>query len=462
MLPLADLLYADPYAVLMAGVTYGRYLGLHQAAGVACHHLAFSQDTIEWQIWIDAGDKPLPRKLVISYVQEPGEPQYSAIIRRWSLESEVPEGLFTFEAPEGAQKIDAEGHEAARGRGRPAPRRRLRREDADAGQESSVLAAARVRGGGDDPAARAARGARLRAASRRRRWRPSIARIGQQRQPQRRGHGRELVERALERHHQPHDVGQQLEPHDHGPDPERARRRRASRNVTKSGDEVTVNRNVQTSSGASKSSQKTYEMDDGRVESVERDVQATSRSGQTANWEGKAERSGAGWEFEGEGNNKYGQKVEAEGYGARGPYGGGVVADVEGGRYGDRTVVAGGAYGGPVHAANASLRRPSLQLPRPLVLRLRRRLLSALHLPRRSVLRLHAPALGLLLLDGPGRRHRADDRGHGDALLGRHLLQDDLRRGGDAVPGRRAAGGGDASPRAPRCPPTGPPSPSPG
>jgi Family of unknown function (DUF6515) len=126
----------------------------------------------------------------------------------------------------------------------------------------------------------------------------------------------------------------------------------ASRDVSKSGDEVTVDRNVQTSSGASKSSQKTYEMDDGRVQSVERDVQATSRSGQTASWEGKAERSGYGWEFEGEGKNRYGQEVKAEGYGARGPYGSGVVADVEGGRYGDRTVVAGKAYGGPVHAAS--------------------------------------------------------------------------------------------------------------
>ena len=125
----------------------------------------------------------------------------------------------------------------------------------------------------------------------------------------------------------------------------------ANRNVTKSGDEVTVNRNAQSSSGASKSSQKTYEMDDGHVESVERNTQATNKYGQSASWEGKAERSGAGWEFEGEGHNKYGQKVEAEGYGARGPYGGGVVADVEGGRYGDRTVVAGRAYGGPVHAA---------------------------------------------------------------------------------------------------------------
>jgi hypothetical protein len=107
VVPLADFLHADPYAVLTAGVTYGRYLGLHQAAGVACHHLAFSQPTIEWQVWIDAGEHPLPRKLVISYVQEPGEPQYSAVIRRWNLDAKVPEGLFTFEAPEGAQKVDA-------------------------------------------------------------------------------------------------------------------------------------------------------------------------------------------------------------------------------------------------------------------------------------------------------------------------------------------------------------------
>jgi len=103
-----DFLFSDPYAVLIEEVTYGRYLGIHKAAGVQCHHLAFSQETIEWQIWIDAGERPLPRKLVISYVQEPGEPQYSAVIRRWNLESRVPEGLFTFEAPEGAQRIDAQ------------------------------------------------------------------------------------------------------------------------------------------------------------------------------------------------------------------------------------------------------------------------------------------------------------------------------------------------------------------
>ena len=104
--PLADLLYSDPYAVLTEGVLYGRYLGLHRAAGVLCHHLAFVQDTIEWQIWIDAGDDPLPRKFVITYVREPGEPQYSAILHKWHLDPAFPQGLFAFQAPPGAERVD--------------------------------------------------------------------------------------------------------------------------------------------------------------------------------------------------------------------------------------------------------------------------------------------------------------------------------------------------------------------
>jgi hypothetical protein len=122
-----------------------------------------------------------------------------------------------------------------------------------------------------------------------------------------------------------------------------------SRNVTKDGDSLTIDRNVQSSSGASVSKQKEVEFDDGRVESVERNVSATDRYGRTAQYEGKAEREGYGWEFEGEGKNRYGQNVEVDGYGARGYYGSGVVADVEGGRYGNRTVVAGRPYGGAAY-----------------------------------------------------------------------------------------------------------------
>jgi|SRR5688572_12322660 hypothetical protein len=105
--PLADLLYSDPYAVLNQEVTYSKYLGLHRAAGVLCHHLVFAQPTIEWQIWIESGDQPLPRQLVITYVREPGEPQYTAVLTKWRMTQAIPDNLFRFEAPEGAQRVDA-------------------------------------------------------------------------------------------------------------------------------------------------------------------------------------------------------------------------------------------------------------------------------------------------------------------------------------------------------------------
>lgn len=105
--PLADLLYSDPYRVLTGAASYSKYLGIHRAAGVPSHHLVFAQETIEWQIWIDAGDQPLPRKMIITYVREPGEPQYMATISRWRLSPELPDSLFLFEPPAGAARVDA-------------------------------------------------------------------------------------------------------------------------------------------------------------------------------------------------------------------------------------------------------------------------------------------------------------------------------------------------------------------
>jgi hypothetical protein len=105
--PLADLLYADPYAVLTERVTFSKYLGMHRVGDLPAHHLVFAQPTIEWQIWIDAGETPLPRKMAITYVREPGEPQYVATIGQWQLKPVFPEGLFSFEPPDGATRVDA-------------------------------------------------------------------------------------------------------------------------------------------------------------------------------------------------------------------------------------------------------------------------------------------------------------------------------------------------------------------
>ena len=106
VVPLADFVYADSYERLMGGVQRGEYLGIHQAAGVPCHHLAFEQATIDWQLWIDAGKDPLPRKLVITYKTEDEVPQYTVTIWKWKLEPRLADGLFAFTPPEGATRVE--------------------------------------------------------------------------------------------------------------------------------------------------------------------------------------------------------------------------------------------------------------------------------------------------------------------------------------------------------------------
>jgi hypothetical protein len=103
--PLADLLSKDIYSVLTDRAREIRYVGLHHAAGIKCHHLAGVQEDIDWQIWIDAGEEPRFRKLVITYKQLPGQPQYRAVLQDFKVIPPPGRDVFRFEPPQGAERI---------------------------------------------------------------------------------------------------------------------------------------------------------------------------------------------------------------------------------------------------------------------------------------------------------------------------------------------------------------------
>jgi hypothetical protein len=105
-LPLADLLFADPYKVLTADVLTGKCVGLHEVGGVKCTHLLFTQENVDWQIWIDAGKEPLPRKIVIDYKTVPGRPEFSAVLSDWDLSPSAEDGRFKPAVPNGAKKVE--------------------------------------------------------------------------------------------------------------------------------------------------------------------------------------------------------------------------------------------------------------------------------------------------------------------------------------------------------------------
>jgi hypothetical protein len=104
-LPLGDLAESDPHAVLTRGIGLAHYVGVHNVEGIFCHHVVLQSKDIDLQIWVEVGDKPLPRKLVFDYPNRVGEPQYTVSITEWSFAAPKP-GLFAPKIPKGAGKVD--------------------------------------------------------------------------------------------------------------------------------------------------------------------------------------------------------------------------------------------------------------------------------------------------------------------------------------------------------------------
>ncbi len=102
-IPLADLVFADPYKSLIEHARSAQDLGLGYVFDTRCLHLAFRQEAVDWQIWIDPGTH-LPRKIVITYKEQPGFPQFTAFLSNWNLQAQIPESEFTFTPPAGARK----------------------------------------------------------------------------------------------------------------------------------------------------------------------------------------------------------------------------------------------------------------------------------------------------------------------------------------------------------------------
>ena len=103
-LPLDDLIRDALRGELLKDVTAGIVIGSGRIAGVECVHLGFHGNAIDWQLWVEKGGQPLPRKLVITTLGEPSQPQHTEVLT-WDLSPKTDDALFTFTPPTGAQRI---------------------------------------------------------------------------------------------------------------------------------------------------------------------------------------------------------------------------------------------------------------------------------------------------------------------------------------------------------------------
>ncbi|MDE2377600.1 DUF2092 domain-containing protein [Bradyrhizobium sp.] len=105
-MPGTDLLLSNAYDELMAGAIEGKHIGQGVVDGVECEHLAFRNADTDWQIWIEAGAKPVPRKYVITSKTLAAAPQYTLRIRDWKTDGFSDPDTFVFKPPAGATKAE--------------------------------------------------------------------------------------------------------------------------------------------------------------------------------------------------------------------------------------------------------------------------------------------------------------------------------------------------------------------
>ncbi len=103
-LPLEDLFRWGGAQSQDAAITSAMFIGPSEVGGVTCGHYAFRQEGLDWQAWIQLGDHPLPKKLVLTTRTDEARPQYVATFT-WNLAPSFNDAAFTFEPPKGAGKV---------------------------------------------------------------------------------------------------------------------------------------------------------------------------------------------------------------------------------------------------------------------------------------------------------------------------------------------------------------------
>ena len=89
-------LSAGTYAITVSG-----YASIN---GADADQYAFRQDKIDWQIWIQHGDKPLPLKVVITDTSNNAMPEYGAVLH-WTTAISFKDTTFIFKPPKDAKPI---------------------------------------------------------------------------------------------------------------------------------------------------------------------------------------------------------------------------------------------------------------------------------------------------------------------------------------------------------------------
>lgn len=121
-LPLAPMLLKDFTRELQRRIVSVDYVGFTEMQGERVHHVAARTAQADLQVWIRDAEAPLPLRVVMSYPDAEGHPQFRADFSRWDLAAAFSPEHFAFkpagdalQIPFAVQFIPQEGSAAADG-----------------------------------------------------------------------------------------------------------------------------------------------------------------------------------------------------------------------------------------------------------------------------------------------------------------------------------------------------------
>jgi hypothetical protein len=85
-------------------ITSGVTVGYARINGADADQYAFREGGIDWQIWIQRGDRPLPLKVVITDTSDSAMPAYGAVLH-WNTKANFNDATFAFKPPKDAKPI---------------------------------------------------------------------------------------------------------------------------------------------------------------------------------------------------------------------------------------------------------------------------------------------------------------------------------------------------------------------
>jgi hypothetical protein len=112
--PLADFLTEAPDKAFLTGISSGRVVDTVTIDGSPYLHLFFLQPPgIELELWLAKDNQSLPRRLIVTYRDLPGQPNFIAEFSDWNLDIHPSDAEFTFQPPPDAEQIQLKPATAA-------------------------------------------------------------------------------------------------------------------------------------------------------------------------------------------------------------------------------------------------------------------------------------------------------------------------------------------------------------